>query len=72
MLVDKEEKKRRLFFQSAAFVGWQLGAGDKKTYEQYLKVMNLSDKPVLLTKKARKKFAEMAYNVAEKIRRFGK
>jgi len=39
----REEADER--FTLAAFVGWQLGAGGKKTFGEYLYSLGLSDKP---------------------------
>ena len=39
----QEEAKEDLIL--AAFIGFQLGAGGKKTFEEYLKHLNLSEQP---------------------------
>jgi len=45
-LIDERENERvkELFVQSA-FTAWQMGAGDKMTFSEYLNHLGLSDEP---------------------------
>jgi hypothetical protein len=52
---------------AAAFVGWQAGAGAKKSFGEYLKSVGLSEKAIPLTEEQKKAIAQAAKNKAEKI-----
>jgi len=54
---------------AAALVGWQSGAGGKKTFGDYLKSLGLTDKGPKLTPEQKKRISKQAITKAEAIRR---
>jgi len=60
-----EDAKNQLV--SAAFVGWQSGAGGKKSFGEYLKSMGLSEKAAELTDEQKKAIADTALRRAKQI-----
>lgn len=61
---EKDEAAKREW-QIGAFVGWQQGAGDKKSFPEYLKWLGLQDGETLSGERGS---VDEAYAIAEKIR----
>ena len=55
----------------SAFTAWQL-RDTKKTFNDYLRQLGLSDKPAKMTKEVRKKLADRNVALAERIRKASK
>jgi hypothetical protein len=74
MAVITEAEKRRVKerFTVAAFVGWQLGAGGKIKFADYLRKFDLMDKPKPLEKTEKRRIAKRAYERAALIVKYDK
>jgi len=55
----------------AAFIGWQAGAGADKDFSDYLRALNLTDKPPSVSDEERKKIAEKSMEIANRIMNMG-
>lgn len=69
MIAEEEAEQESRHMVSAAFTGWQLGAGKKdQSLKKYLESFNLIEAPPQLTEAQREQQKEIALANAEKIR----
>jgi len=57
----------RMQYVSASYTAWQMGAGKKKSFGEYLKHLGLSKKEKPMTARQRKQVAVDALKVAQRI-----
>jgi hypothetical protein len=51
----------------AAFIGWQSGAGGDKDFNDYLRSLNLTEKPPTMSDEDRKQIAAKSLELASRI-----
>jgi hypothetical protein len=67
MLCKKQAGEYRDRMVAAAFVGWQMGAGQKTTFDEYLRKIGLGDKPRKMSKEEIAAEIKRANEIADKI-----
>jgi len=71
--VEAEEAEAvRMQYVAASYTAWQMGAGKKKTFGEYLKGLGLSKKEKPMTARQRKTTAANALKIAQRIARSDK
>ena len=67
-MIEAEEKKRaKADFTTAAWAAWLGGAGDKKTFRQFLAAVGLAEKEKPITKEQQKAMIEKSNAIADRI-----
>jgi len=66
-LENEKREEARQQMTVAAFIGWQSGAGGDKDFNDYLRSLNLTDKPPTMSDEERKKVAEKNIDLATRI-----